>query len=54
MGPADASFPERPFTVPSGTSGDLTGGPEASDAETIVLVLSATNTSMASLGSGTI
>lgn len=26
--PADASFPERPFTVPSGTSGDLTGGPK--------------------------
>ena len=50
--PSNATFPDGPFTVASGTSVNLTGGPTASNADTILLVLS-TNDS-ASLGAGTI
>jgi hypothetical protein len=50
--PSNATFPDGPFTVASGTSVNLTGGPAASNADNILLVLS-TN-SLESLGAGTI
>jgi len=50
--PSNATFRDGPFPVASGTSGNLTGGPEASNADSILLVLS-TN-SLVSLGPGTI
>jgi hypothetical protein len=50
--PSNATFPGGPSTVVSGTSVNLTGGPGASNADTILLVLS--TSSLASLGAGTI
>jgi hypothetical protein len=38
--PAIATFPDGPFTVPSGTSVDLFGGPAAANATDILIVLS--------------
>jgi hypothetical protein len=38
--PAIATFPDGPFTVPSGTSVDLFGGPAATNATDILIVLS--------------
>jgi hypothetical protein len=49
--PANATFPDGPFTIASGTSATLTGGPAAANADTILLVLSATSANVASLGS---
>jgi len=49
--PSNATFPDGPFTVASGTSATLSAGPAGGDADTILLVLSG---SKASLGAGTI
>ena len=38
--PSNATFPDGPFTVGSGTASPLTGGPNAAKADTILLVLS--------------
>jgi hypothetical protein len=50
--PSNATFPDGPFTVGSGTGTELTGGPAASNATSILLVLSAINPS--ALGAGTV
>jgi hypothetical protein len=50
--PSNATFPDGPFTVGSGTGTELTGGPAASNATSILLVLSATDPS--ALGAGTV
>lgn len=50
--PSNATFPDGPFTVASGTSVNLTGGPAAESATTVLLVLSADD--VMELGAGTI
>jgi hypothetical protein len=52
--PSNATFPDGPFTVASGTSVNLTGGPSASSASDILLVLSASPGAIASLGNITL
>ena len=50
--PSIATFPDLPYTVNSGTGATLSGGPHAADANSILLVLSAS--SVTALGSGEI
>jgi hypothetical protein len=50
--PSIATFPDGPYTVNSGTGATLSGGPDAADANSILLVLSAS--SVTALGSGEI
>jgi hypothetical protein len=42
--PSNATFPDGPFTVGSGTPATLTAGPAGVNADTVLLVLSATST----------
>jgi hypothetical protein len=52
--PSNATFPDGPFTVGSGTSATLSAGPAGGNADTLLLVLSATSTDVASLGTITL
>jgi PEP-CTERM motif len=52
--PSNATFPDGPFTVASGTSVDLTGGPSASAATDLLLTLSASASAIAGLGASNI
>ena len=52
--PSNATFPDGPFTMASGTSVDLTGGPSASAATDVLLTLSASASDIAGLGASNI
>jgi len=52
--PSNATFPDGPITVNSGTGATLSGGPDASSANSVLLVLSATDASVMTLGGQTI
>ena len=52
--PAPATFPDGPYTVASGATSELTTGPAASNADSVLLVVSATASQVAALGSQTV